>query len=476
VTREEAIRDAYTIGFLRWKLYVDQASVYDQIRAFLDNPDTQYEQYFVDIARQYGKTFIGILVADECARRHPGWAIRYVSYSRRGLQDFVLPNFATLLSDCPANLRPEFKYAESAFVYANGSRIGLYGANQGHEDDARGPRAHLIVNEECGFMDRLDYLVKSVELPQLTTTGGRILHITTPAETPAHESTAFKAACKAKGNYIKRTIDENLHITQRAKEKLIEEMGGRESTKARRELWCEDVTDEARAIVAEYTLAADTELVRPVPAIGWHFPLLAMDVGFEDLHFILAGYWDFARAVLCVQGEMALQRATTDRIAAGIQALEARLWRRPGNEAKRLDAITRWTDVDPRLVADLGHEHRLAVIQTAKDDLEAQVNAVRLLVKAKKIEIDPSCELLRRTLLQGIWNKARTQFEHAPGIGHSDAIAALIYMTRNANRSDNPYPAVPEGVTLATHHIPVSLLKPRSDEAQALRDAFVRRR
>jgi hypothetical protein len=427
----------------------------------------------LDLARQYGKTFIGILIADECARRFPGWAIRYVSYSRKGLFDFTLPNFAVLLQDCPAHLKPEFKYTEAAWVYPNGSRISMYGANNGHEDDARGPKANLIINEEIGFVDRPAYLVTSVELPQLTTTGGRIIHISTPAETPAHESTAIKLACKAKGNYVRRTIDDNRHISQRAKDKLIEEMGGRTATRARRELWCEDVTDEARAIIPEYTAQADTEIVAPVAAIGWHYPLLAMDVGFEDLHFILAGYWDFKRAKLCVQAERALHRATTAKIAGAIKEVEETLW----STARRRDKVTRWTDVDPRLVADLGVDHNLSVIQTDKDDLEAQVNAVRMLVAARKVEIDPSCELLRRTLLQGIWNKQRTQFERLPGIGHSDAIAALIYMTRNANRANNPYPALPEDVGLETHQIPRRMLNQKSAEAEALARVFgIRRR
>ena len=467
VTREEARAELWRRGSSRWKLYPDQKEVYDLVRAFLDNPATQYEQFWLDISRQWGKTYLGVLVADECARRNPGWAIRYVSYSRRGLQDFVLPNFSTLLSDCPAALRPDFKYVESAFVYPNGSRIGLYGANNNHEDDARGPKAHLIINEECGFLDRMTYLVQSVEIPQLTTTGGRILNITTPAETPAHESTAHKAACKAKGNYVRRTIDDNLHISERAKAKIIEEMGGRESTKARRELFCEDVVDSERAIVPEYTAQADDEIVRPVPAIGWHFPHVMMDVGFEDLHAILYGYWDFKRAKFCIQAEDVLHRATTDKIAQAVKATELRLW----EHAKR-PAPVRWSDTDPRLIEDLAHDHGVEFIATAKDDLETQVNALRNLVKNRKIEIDPACTVLRNTLLVGIWNRSRTQFERLPGVGHADAVAALIYGLRNVNRYDDPYPRLAEGATQATHQIPLRVLDRRSDQAEVLASVF----
>jgi hypothetical protein len=471
ITREEARAELWKRGETRFLLYADQRIVHDIVRIFLDDPATQYEQMWLDISRQWGKTFLGALVADGYARRNPNWAIRYVSYSRRGLQDFVLPNFNTLLSDCPRELRPEFKYVESAFIYPNGSRIGLYGANNGHEDDARGPKANLIINEECGFLDRMDYLVKSVEIPQLTTTGGRILNITTPAETPAHDSTTYKAACKARGHYVRRTIDDNRHISERAREKIIEEMGGRESTKARRELFCEDVVDSERAIVPEYTAKADDEIVKPVAPIGWHFPHVMMDVGFEDLHVILYGYWDFKRAKLCIQAEDVLHRATTDKIAQAVKATEFRLW-----ENARRPNPTRWSDTDPRLIADLAADHGVEFIATAKDDLETQVNALRNLVKNRKLEIDPSCTVLRNTLLVGIWNKPRSQFERLAGVGHSDAVAALIYGLRNVNRFDNPYPALAEGTTPETHQIPRRLSSVRSEQAEALASVFVQRR
>ena len=345
-------------------------------------------------------------------------------------------------------------------------------ANDGHADDSRGQRAHLCVVDEAGFVDELDYLVASVLRPQTLTTGGRILIVSTPPVTPAHDFYMYAMRAQSKSAYIVLTLDDNKHISNKEKEILLAEMGGRQSTQAKREAFCQFVVDETRAIVPEYTAEADQEIVSPVPPLTWEFPLVAMDVGFEDLHAILYGYWDWNRAVLCVQAEDALQRATTDRIAATMRGTEARIW----SDRKRQEDPVRWTDVDPRLVADLGHEHRIAVIQTAKDDLEAQVNAVRLLVKARKLQIDPSCKLLRHTLLVGIWNKARTSFERAPGIGHADMVAAVIYMARNANRFDNPYPAVPEGVFPHTHHIPVALASRKSEQAEALREAFVRRR
>lgn len=457
---------AWSIGYLGWKLFHDQAPIYD----FLSNCPER--TVVVNIARQFGKTFLLCLIALEYGIQHPGSLIRFVTGSIKALRKMVLPNMRELLRDCPASLRPDFVSQDSLFRFPNGSELHMAAANDGHADDSRGQRAHLCVVDEAGFVDELDYLVASVLRPQTLTTGGRILIVSTPPVTPAHDFFMYAMRAQSKGAYIVRTLDDNKHISAKEKEILLAEMGGRQSTQAKREAFCQFVVDETRAIIPEYTAEADAEIVQPVPALTYEFPLVAMDVGFEDLHAILYGYWDFRRAMLCVQAEDALQRATTDRIAATMRATEARLW----TDAKRKEEPVRWSDTDLRLIADLGHEHRLAVIPTAKDDLEAQVNAVRLLVKARKIQIDPACKLLRHTLLVGIWNKSRTSFERAPGIGHADMTAALIYMARNANRFDNPYPAVAEGILPHTHHIPVSMTRRQSEQAESLRDAFVRRR
>jgi hypothetical protein len=426
VSREHAIGELWRRGSLRWKLYPDQREVYGRLRTFLDDPGTQYEQFYLDCSRQYGKTYIGGLIADECARTHPNWTIRYVSYTRAGLWQFVQPNLQQLWLDCPADLRPQWRQLDSAYLYPNGSRIFLAGANNGHEDDSRGQRAHLVIVEEAAFIDRLDYLVGSVLLPQTTTTGGRIVFISTPPETPAHEVSTYKERCRLAGNYVKKTIEDNHHLTDYAKTKLITEMGGRESTKARRELWCEWVTDETRAIVPEYDERADLDIAQEPPPPTVEQPIVAMDVGFEDTHAILFGYYNFRLGKRCIQAEVILRRATTDKIAAAIKETEERLW---GHLT--LPAPVRWSDTDLRLIADLEELHRLSFLPTDKDDKEAQVNALRISIKNRGWLIHPECKALRRQLLTGIWNKQRTEFDRSREDGHFDAVDAAIYLNRD---------------------------------------------
>lgn len=470
LSSEQKVAELWRRGRLRWKLFPDQREVYDTIRAFLADPATRFGDFWVDISRQYGKTFIGLLIVTEDAIRNPGWSIGYTAATRTALWQFVQPNMETLLTDCPAELRPKWNGQVNDYLFPNGSRIHLAGVNNGHENDARGPRRHLLVNEECGFVDRFAYLHDSIEVPMLQTTGGRILNITTPAETPAHESHAFMVKCRTAGRYIRRTINDNKHLTEAAKQKIIEASGGRDSTNARRELFCEWIVDESRAIVPEYTAAADEEIaaVEPEPPT-YETPLVAMDVGFEDFHAILFGYYDFRRARLVIQRESLLQRATTDRIAAAVLEGERELW---GN-LKRVPEPVRWSDTDLRLIADLDELHKLPFAATDKDDKEAQVNALRMLVKARRLQISPKCVALRRQLLTGIWNKSRTEFDRSAADGHFDAVDALIYMWRNADVHSNPYPALPENVTPITHQIRPSR-REETEQARIIQSLFRR--
>ena len=78
-------------------------------------------------------------------------------------------------------------------------------------------------------------------------------------------------------------------------------------------------------------------------------------------------------------------------------------------------------------------------------------------VKDEKIQIDPRCRQLVSQMKSAIWNRTRKGFERNSD-GHSDLVAALVYLVRLAPVRENPYPALQEGISQATHHIDPSLL------------------
>lgn len=448
IQQDEARARLWAMGELAWLLYDDQRPVYEPLRAAIDSQEGP-KVWVVEVHRQFGKSFNACLLADEAARRNPGWQIRFVTGNQKSLRKIVQPNMRTLHDTCPDGLRPQWNTMDACYRYHNGSEIHLAGANDGHADDSRGQRAHLCIVDEAGFVDDLDYLVGSVLLPQTLTTGGKVILISTPPITPAHAFIGEVERARGRGTHIKRTIDECEHLSERQKSDLITELGGRNSTKARRELWCEHIVDEEYAVVPEFTEDRRSRIVAPVSPPTHEQPVVAIDVGFEDLTAILFGYWHFATARLHIQAEVMLKRARTDEVAAAIAKTEASLW----TQNQQLKPPVRWSDTDLRLIADLGELHHLAVMPTAKDDKEAQVNALRMLVKEERIRIDPSCVMLVGTLRTAVWNKARTTFERLREYGHADAIDALVYMHRNVDRYSNPYPGVPDGATWQTHQL-----------------------
>jgi hypothetical protein len=466
LTREEAIAELWRRGSLRHKLFEDQRPIYDFVKGCPERI------VVVNIARQFGKSFILCTIADEFARQHPGALIRFVTGSQKALRKIVQPILRELHRDCPDELRPEFNSLDGCYRYPNSAELHLAAANDGHADDSRGQRAHLGVVDEAGFVDDLDYLVSSVLLPQTLTTGGKIVLISTPPITPAHAFYSFWVRASAKGAAIKRTLDDNKHISDGEKRTLIEEMGGPTSTQTRREAFCEFVVDETRAICPEYNEQADAEIAATEPAPPtFEQPTVAMDVGFEDAHHILYGYYDFKRGKRVIQAEDRLVRATTDKIAQAIKDTEERLWGGRG-----LRKPVRWSDTDLRLIADLTELHGLSFNPTAKDDKEAQVNALRISVKNRGWHIAPSCTGLRQQLQLGVWNKARTEFDRSKEHGHFDAVDAAIYFNRNVDIYSNPYPALPPEVTHFTHRIRDGVLNRGSETGRAFAQAFGKRR
>jgi hypothetical protein len=461
LTKSERIEELWRRGLTSWKLYPDQRELYDAIRAFLADPATSYGEFFVDVCRQFGKTFTGLLIADELARATPRLRLLYTCATRAALWQFVQPNMQTLLMDCPEDLKPQWSTVENSYRYANGSVIHLCGVNNGHEDEARGPKADYIFNEEAAFVDRLKYLVESVERPMLTTTGGRIVYITTQPESQDHHIAKICASCEAKGRYIKRTLNDVTHLSQEAKDALIEESGGRQSTNVRREFFCERITERERAIIPEFTDSREGLIEERERPRYWE-AYEVMDPGFSpSTTAVLFGYYDLRAAVYVIEDELVVSQMLMDALVDEVRRKEEALWpdkmrdywdHKKNVMTKRCEVKHRWSDILPVWLNDLA-SYGLEFNQTAKDDLEAQINKVRIWTKQRKYRIHPRCKSLIAQLSAGVWNKSRTDFELSVDFGHYDAISALIYGVRNCPVTSNPYPVLPEDVTDYTHMI-----------------------
>ena len=435
LSHSSALKLAWSRGLLSYKLYDYQQDLYRLIKS------SNSLKTIFNISRRYGKTTVLLLYCLEFAIRNKGVMIRFAAPTQKSLRNIVLPIVRMLIEDCPRALRPNWKSMDSCYEFFNGSELHIVGVNNGHEDDLRGQKADLAIIDEAGSVDNLDYLYRSILLPQCLTCNGRILIASTPPKYIGHDFELMCNEAKMGGNYLERTIYDNKSLSPELIARYAKESGGEDSVTFRREYLCKFETEKELLIVPEYS---DTLHVKDHPKdsyFDYYYKFVAMDLGVRR-HFtaVLFGYYDFKAAKLIIQDEFKMMgEITTNDIAKSIKEKEVSLW-------GKLPVRQRISDSDnPLLVNDLSYLHNLIVVPTNKDSLEAMVNEVRIFVGANKLVISPNCTYLRACLEGGRWKekKIRQEFAESKTLGHMDGLAALVYLIRNLDMS-NPIPHLQE--------------------------------
>lgn len=426
--------------------------------------------------RRFGKTYDLVITAWEQAISAPGSVIRYIAPTKLAGRQFVIPAFEWVARQAPEYLRPKYNFQDGCWKWPNGSVCHLGSAETMNDIERQvGTECHLALVDECGKYQNglLTHLIRSVLRPQFLTTGGHILLASTPPISGAHDFTAWTIDAAERGALLTYTIDDVDHITPEAKAEAIEELGGADNPEVRRELYCEDVIDETRAIVPEFARVKDSIVVeRQRPE---HFDLyVSADFGFHDLTVVLFAYWDFQRAKVVIEDEIAMHYASGLEVGRAVVAKERALL-----QHGTVGTVTRVADAPAQLLADLAHPTlgcSLPFGPAVKDDADAALNFLRTELGRGRIEIHPRCEVLRAHLQFGVWNLNRTSFERAEKYGHWDAIDALKYLLRSVARLRNPEPIVPARVLAGPHHMPPHLERAANNqEAERLARAFGRR-
>lgn len=435
-------------GELSWKLHSAQhhlEGIYNRIAG----------QLFVgNCSRQWGKSYWAVKKAIELAIRIPKAQIRYGAAFQSDLVDFIIPAFENILEDAPANVKG--KKLGHFYVFPNGSRIKLVGLDK-NPNGLRGNTLDLIVIDECGFVTNLDYLYKSVIIPStLHRPNCKIIMISTPPSTPAHPFVDYCQKAEAEGSYVKLDIYTNPRITPDDVERLAHEMGGKDSTTFRRECLCEFITDSDLQIIPEWNDRFIQDLPRD-EFYHYYHKYDGMDLGVKDLTACIFGYFDFKKAALVIEDEFEMNGPSmnTQILVGAIKAKEKELWDNLEPDPKDSTRLKEKRDFNgnpvpyrrisdnnwPILIQDLSSIHSLTFIETNKDNLEAMINEVRLMVQAGQLIVNPRCKKLIGCLRYGVWDSKKKSFARSNIYGHFDHLAALVYLIRNLNKSTNPIPA-----------------------------------
>lgn len=416
--------------------------------------------------RRLGKSHAAIVLALETALRTPGARIPYAAPTQKMVEEFVHPIFTELADQAPADVRPALVSGE--WRMPDERRIIPVGCEDRKKADRlRGPKAHACIVDEAGFVPILDYVVKDVLRPQLLTTKGWMLIASTPPDTPAHPFIAMMAEAEARGAYMHASVRESPLISPDEIDLYCEELGGPTSSRWLREGEARIVVDEGRAVLPEWQ-GLEGSLVGEVERAPYFTAYVAADSGYLDLTVVLFGWWDFLNKRLVVEDEIVLSRTRSDVIQRAVGEKERALW--PGQQPYR-----RVVDASLQTIADMRglqvHDrHRRdaeghptphleddAALWTLplKDDKEAAINALRVGLVRGELVVHPRCKVTIAHCRHAVWNTARTEFARSgeEGVGHFDALDALLYLWRSVNRTKNPFPSAASQMDAGNQHV-----------------------
>lgn len=422
--------------------------------------------------RGFGKTWFLLTDAFETMAAQPGCRLVYAAPSREMAKSIVIPTAHLLIPrDLPDSVRPTWFASEHAFIHPNGSRCVVEGADDDHGAHLRGPFAHRVYMDELAFWRYCDYTYRSVLYPQVERTGGRMLGVSTSPESPHHEfASILIPEAKSDGAYVKISLDDDYTVSEHQKDAIAAQYSGnrdpetgRKSTQFKREYLCQLVTETERAIIPEFSMDTHVEEhARP----KYFDRYVSMDLGFVDLTHALFAYYDFDKACIVVEDEIAQQHVTVSELAPKILAIEKELW---GDER----VWKRASDAQPIALAEFARQHALQPNVVPKEirfasvnnrEPEALLNRTRAMFAANRISINPRCKELIKQALGGLWNERRTDFERIPGLHHCDGLMALAYLVDMIDYQRNPTTAQERW---SKHDYPTESLKSYKSVQQA---------
>jgi hypothetical protein len=449
ISKKDAVEALWRKSVLYWKLDSNQQEMYNFV------VKGTHKITVIGASRQLGKSYAMVVLAIEQCLKQPNAIVKFIAPKAKDIRRIIKPLVTEITADCPKDLKPEFSTQDQVFKFHNGSEIQLAGTDNGHAESIRGNKAHLCIVDEAGFCDDLDYIVNSILIPTTTTTRGKIVLASTPSKAADHPFMTFLKHAESEGRFIKKTIYQNPRLNADDIALIANSLpGGITGTDFKREYLVEMITSEEDAVVPEFNATIESLIVREWIKPPYSDSFEAMDIGGSDLTVVLFAYYDFVNGKIIVEDEIVLsgKKMLTDSLALQIKEKEVKLWSHPQTGEVKQPLLRVSDNNNIILLNDLAIKHQLNFMPTLKDNADAQLNNMRMLIRSEKIIIHPRCKTLIFHLRSATWNKSRTSYIRSADQGHYDAVDALKYLCRNIDMKKNPYPA---NYHLANHHASV---------------------
>lgn len=427
--------DLWYAGNLRFLLHDAQKIIYDDFYK-MNNRET-----VLLCARRFGKSFLGLILCLEYAIKNPRTIVRFIPPEIKQAYGICLPNMGKLEQLWPTGLI-QYVASEKAWKIGRGSWLYLGGFDS-QKDASRGSEASFIVCDEAGFTnpEEYNYILKSVLKPQMLTTRGKMLILSTPPRIPSHPFMVETVAdAKLENRIHKYTIYDNPMLDEEQIAEAKRDCGGEDSEDFKREYLCQTIRSSSASVLPRWNenLIEDFE-INPY----WYKAISGDFGGCQDktvIHAIAYRYRSNIDGDVLFCDERVYEPNTpTDEIVKGIRELHE-MYIKP-SQAPEQDH-TAYLDCPGQLQVDLNNQHNLSVRIPLKDEFHSGVNLINLFVNSRRVRVHPRCKFTAMTFESARFNDRRTDYIRNPILGHCDAIASAIYGIRMIckDRDGSPFP------------------------------------
>ncbi len=450
LNEKQAKDKLWRVGNLEWKLKGVQKNMRRAVY------ESKGDKTVFLCSRQLGKSFVMMTIATEYCIKYPGSVVKVLFPKKKDAKTIARNHMRQILSDCPNDIKPEWKEADKVFMFPNESQIQMAGTDGGSAESVRGSSCHLAILDEAGFQDYNDfsYIIQSIIMPTLLTTNGKMILASTPSREPDHPfMTNYVEPARREGSLIEYTIYDNPLISKNKIDDIVKEFpGGFDDPDFQREFLLVSDIKGNDYVIPEFTKELQADVIRhkydkPV----YYDAYVSCDPALSDLTVCLFAYYDFLNRKLVITDELVIggndTNSTTQDIVDGMIRKEKINFSNPLTGEIQQPYLRVIDNNNKFLINDLNLEHNLNFIATAKDNKEAQISAVRIKLKRGDIIIDQKCKNLIYHLQTARWDKTRKGFQRVRAhlqkglkAHHCDGLDALIYLVRNVDFERNPYP------------------------------------
>jgi hypothetical protein len=412
-------------GELAYKLDPLQSSIHNTVVAAYPRA----KQICVLSSRQIGKSFWALVFALIYLIKNPGSIVRILAPTKIKAYELIEDNLLPIMGDCPPNFIRKQKTQLRWNIESNNSSLRIGPLESAHVDTNRSGNAKLVIYEECGFVsgDEFNYARQSVIGPQLLRSNGHEIFVTSPSRDPEHPlHNIVVPECDLLGTLFRYTVYDSPSLTKEQIEEAARRSGGFDSEDFQREYMAK--------IIRSASLMVIPRLDERITFGKWDIPntfrhriICTGDWGgVKDMTVFLLHFYEPMTDLSYVIKELVFPPNTvTDIIAKPLKD-----W------IKKYGLEEIWADVPGQLSIDLTHMFKIRVGLPPKNDWVASVNTMAAKFAMNKIRINKfDCPFLYKSVMGGIFNKTRTDFERNSTLGHCDALAALMYALRVQNHT-----------------------------------------